>query len=586
MVHTLFHGLCHRLHARVLAGLLTLLLPAWAQAAAAPDVYLYVSPTTQAYLQSQNQAYGPIIKRWQVILKKSRRQAQTTSREQLLAGLPSGTLILPSSVALDEQERLAIQRFVAQGGNLLGTGLVGSRHAQGHEAGLDFLQSTFHVQAQGFYPDSDDAFFMPFGDGPLTWPIPAGRRMPLLPAKQTVLRLKAEHVAAVAMDWSRSMDPEANAVMAYHEAGASRLVYFSFPDTAWPDNQDVQLVLDASLAWLRREPMAYKAAWPNGYVASHLIEMDTEDKFPSAIYLAQQLEGEGLRGTFYCLTSEAARSPKLVHDLMARGHEIAYHADVHFGFNGDALGEQALRIQFMKQQMQGILGPRTSEVTGFRAPTESYDATTESLLYQHGLLHHAADESASEDRLPFFSDAGGKISVDKALVVLPRTQRDDINFQKLQFRPDQVAANLLYDLDLTVQSGAFSLLSVHSQNYVNGGLMQLPMKDYVRKVATYKDRLWVARADELTAWWRQREPVNVSQKSLGSRLQISVQSPAAVSGLSVFVTLPHNNAVMRVADASSTVPVHVKPIDAFRSALVFDRLTAGQTSLKVTFGAD
>ncbi|TXT40285.1 MAG: xylanase/chitin deacetylase [Comamonadaceae bacterium] len=586
MCHTLFHRFWQGFYIHLLLVVLTSMLPAWARLPPDPNLYLYISPTTQRYLQSQKQLYEHNTKRWHAHLKKYANQAHTIQREQLLGGLPTGTLILPNSIALDNEERQAIQHFVAKGGNLLGSGLIGSRNAQGEYVGLDFLQSTFHVQAHGFFPQTDDSFFMPFGDSPVTWPLPAGRRMPLLSAKDTVLRIKADHEASVGMDWSRSMDTQANGLMAYNEIGASRLVYFSFPDMAWPYNLDVQLVMDASLAWLRREPVAFKSAWPNGYLASHLIEMDTEDKFPTAVRLAEQLESEGLRGTFYCLTSEAARAPKLVQDLMKRGHEIAYHADVHFGFNGDSSGEQELRILFMKQQLQASLGERTVEATGFRAPTESYDATTELLLHKHGILHHAADESASEDRLPFFSDAGGKTSADKALVVLPRTQRDDINFQKLQFNQEMVSANLLYDLDLTVRSGAFSLLSVHSQNYVNGGLMLQPMKDYVQKAATYKDRLWIARGDEITTWWRKRERVNVAQKMRGSRLLISVQSPIDVPGLSVFVTLPHKNAVMRLADASNSALVRVKPIDAFRSALVFDKLASGQSLLNVTFDAD
>ncbi|PIZ23723.1 MAG: hypothetical protein CO065_15430 [Comamonadaceae bacterium CG_4_9_14_0_8_um_filter_57_21] len=558
---------------------------AWALASPNQALYLYASPTTDQYLRSQNQYYEQTVKRWRIYLKKYGPSAFAVTRAQLLAGLQPGTLILPTAIALDPQERQAIERFSAQGGNLLATGLVGSRDAQGQDVGLNFLQNTFHVRAHGFFPATEDSFFMPFGDGPVTWPIPAGRRMSMVSTKESVLRIEADHVASVVMDWSRSMENEANGIMAFDETANSRLVYFSFPDTAWPYNKDVQLVLDASIAWLRREPQAYKSAWPRGYVASHLIEMDTEDKFPSAVSLAKQLEGEGFKGTFYSLTSEAALVPDVVRDLMARGHEIAYHADVHFGFKGDSVGEQELRILFMKQQMQGILGQRIAEATGFRAPTESYDNTTETLLRKHGLMHHAADESASEDRLPFFSEAETGVPADKALVVLPRTQRDDINFQHLKFTPEQVTANLAYDLDLTVRSGAFGLLSVHSQNYIPGGLMLLAMKDYVHQVATYKDRLWVARGDEITAWWRQREAVQVQQDWHDSTLFVSLESPIPVQGLTVFVTLPEKNASVHVTAKPDSAKVHVKPIDPFRTALVFDTLNPGSTQLAVTFGS-
>lgn len=576
----------YRLRIMLMACLLTTSACGWALDSSKQALYLYASPTTDNYLRTQHQSYGQAFNRWRIYLKKYGRQARMVTREQLIAGLQPGTLILPTALALDVEERRAITQFIDQGGNLLGTGLMGSRDAQGQDVGLDFLQKTFHVRARGFFPATEDAFFMPFGDGPVTWPIPAGRRMSMVSSKNSVLRIEADHVASVVMDWSRSMDAQPNGIMAFEETDNSRLVYFSFPDTAWPYNQDVQLLFDASVAWLRREPQAFKAAWPHGYKASHLIEMDTEDKFPSAVKLAQQLEGEGFKGTFYSLTSEAALVPDVVRDLMARGHEIAYHADVHFGFKGDSSGEQELRILFMKQQMQGILGERTLEATGFRAPTESYDATTETLLRKHGLLHHAADESASEDRLPFFSEAETGIPIDKALVVLPRTQRDDINFQHLKFTPEQVTANLAYDLDLTVRSGAFGLLSVHSQNYVPGGLMLLAMKDYVHKVATYKDRLWVARGDEITAWWRQREAVQVAQEMQESALLVSLQSPFPVPGLTVLVTLPHKNATVHVTALPDASQVRVKLIDPFRVALVFDTLKPGQTQLQVTFSSE
>lgn len=546
-------------------------------------IYLYVSPTTERYMQLQGKFYGMDYQRWRKHLKKYGEQAGDITREQLLAGLKPGVLILPTAVALDQEERDAIRQFSARGGSLLGNGLIGTRDAQGQFVGLDFLHDTFYVRTHGFFPPSDDGFFMPFGDGPLTWTIPAARRMPLSVGQDTVLRIQADSTAAVVMDWARSMQTQVHTVAAFHESANSRVAYFSFPDSAWPYSKDTALLMESTLAWLRRMPQAFKAAWPNGYVASHLIEMDTEDKFFSAPSFAQHLESEGFKGTFYSLTSLAVFFPDMVRDLMKRGHEIAYHADVHFGFKGEAPGEQELRIRFMKQQMQAILGDRIAEATGFRAPTESYDATTEALLRKHGILHHAADESAHEDRLPFFSISEQGVPSDKALVVLPRTQLDDVSFMYLKFTPEQVKATLEYDLDLTVRSGAFGLLSVHSQNYIEGGLMLRTMGDYVRKVASYRDRLWVARGDEIASWWRQREAVRVDQRLVDEALHVKLETAVPVPGLSVFVTLPYKNATVRVSSNTHKTAVKIKPIDSFRAALVFDTVQPGNTLLRVTF---
>lgn len=545
-------------------------------------LYLYASPTTADYMQQQGQSHALTVKRWRTYLRKYGAQFQRISREELLDGLKPGVLILPTATALDAQERAAIQQFAQTGGSLLGNGLIGTVDAQGQSAGLGFLEGTFKVRTHGFFGPDDGAFFMPFGDGPLTWPIPAGRRMPINTSKAQVLRISAQQEAAVLMNWARSMQTEPFSVMAFDESAGSRSAYFSLSDEAWSSSRDNSLIMDATLAWLLRLPYAYKAAWPHGYQAAHLFGMDIDDQFHAAPVFAKHLESEGFKGTFYSLTSEAVRHPGLVRDLMTRGHEIAYHGDVHFGFKGDAEGEQELRLLFMKQQMQSILGDRAFEATGFRAPAESYDRTTEQLLRKHGILHHAANENAIEDRLPFFSVSEPGMDSRQALVVLPRTQLDDVRFRELQYTPEQVTSNLAFNLDLTVRSGSFGLVSVHSQNYVDGGLMRLTMQEYLRKVATYRDRLWVARGDEITTWWRQREAVQIDQRLIKDTLHIALKNPAPVPGLTVLVTLPRKDAKVRVV-ATGGALVRVKPMDSFRAALVFDTLPAGRTQLRVDF---
>ena len=67
---------------------------------------------------------------------------------------------------------------------------------------------------------------------------------------------------------------------------------------------------------------------------------------------------------------------------------------------GDAPREQELRIRFMKQQMQAILGDRADQATGFRAPTESYDANTEILLGCDGMLDRSAPTTITRSNRP------------------------------------------------------------------------------------------------------------------------------------------------------------------------------------------
>lgn len=555
------------------------------QAAPATEwpLFLYASPTTASALQQQGKRYEPLLEPWRRYLQKAGVPMQEASRAQLLAGLPRGVLIVPSAQALDNDERKAIQAYAAAGHSVLGTGLMGVHDAYGMGVGTAFLQALFKVQVRGFFSEGDDWFLMPFGDGPISWGLPAGRRISLgHVSAQSVLRLESEHLGGVIMNWSRERDPEPIGATAFHEDGGRR-VYFAFPESNWGFHKPVEFnrLLDNAIAWLRHEPQAYKAAWPHGYQAAHLIEMDTEDKFASAPNLAAHLESIGARGTFYCLTSEAVKNPDVVRDLLKRGHDIAYHADVHFGFRNMPIGEQDLRIQFMLQQMGTILGDQLPVATGFRAPTESYDRATEQVLRRRGLKHHAADPSATPDRLPFFSRAEARLGPNEALVVLPRTQMDDVDFTSFKLTPEQVLTILLYDLDLTVRGGGLGLLSVHSQNYIDGGLMRIAMADYMPRVAEYKSVLWVARGNDIAQWWRLRAPVEMESHRDGKTLHITVRSPQPVPGLSVMVTHMQRGGVPKLRDAPRKAQAEIKPVDDYRSALVIQALPAGQSEYEV-----
>jgi len=564
-----------------------------AQAVSASEfpIYLYTSPLTDKMLKDSGQSYDLALGRWQRYLRKYGKASREIGRQDLTTGaLPPGLLILASAQVLAPDERAAITAFTDRGGSLLATWATGNYDDVGHASGYGFLDTLLKVRVSGPYNSDAELMLMPFGDGPLTWALPAGRRMSIGKRTDQVLRAHADNVAAIFMDWIRSMDDAGgNIAISFHEAPTHRGAYFAFSELAWGYQApaDMTALLDGVVAWLRREPRVFKSAWPNGQVAAHLIEMDTEDKFFTAPRLADELERIGVKGSFYCLTSEALKYPGIVQDLAARGHEVAYHADVHIGFKGENAAEQETRILRMKQQLEGILKDAAHPPTGFRAPTEGYDGTTEVLLRKHGILHHAADPSSTQDRIPFFSMAEPGLGADEALVVLPRTQFDDVNFKRMQYRESRVVETMTHDLDLALRSGALSLLSVHSQNFVDGGLMREPVSRYVDLVARQKGRLWVARGDQIAAWWRLRERVKVRQtkSEKGLRLQVSVRGEDPVDGLTVFAVLPAKNVPPSVEKLSQSAPVfQIRTIDAFRSAIVFDRLVAGEYEYLLQFG--
>jgi peptidoglycan/xylan/chitin deacetylase (PgdA/CDA1 family) len=342
-----------------------------------------------------------------------------------------------------------------------------------------------------------------------------------------------------------------------------------------------------ALCWLQHRPVLYKASWPFPYRAAFVVEMDTEHEFQNARRFAAMVDSRDIRATFYSLTSVAVRFPELVRELAQR-HEIAYHADVHDGFKGQPASVQARRLDTMQAQMKSILGD-ISNVTGFRAPTESYDKTTEDLLMQRGILHHAADPDRTHARVPlFYPNTPG--AMQRTLVVLPRTQADDINMLR-NSNPDKetLRKRLIGDFDRVLQMGGFGLLSVHSQNFGEGSLLVAALPEFLDHAATYREQVWLAPSVKVADWWRTRERLAYVVSTKGGKLDLDVivTGEQPLSDVNLIVTNPRADASVRIQAASSgaTLPT-VKAIDKFRTALVFSDMPAGNYSYSLAFSDD
>ncbi|NEX64577.1 polysaccharide deacetylase family protein [Noviherbaspirillum galbum] len=560
-------------------------------AGALNNIYLYRSPATTMFFQVNGSDYSAMLQPWREYLKSFGRDFREVRKKDLLAGLEPGVLVLGSTLLLGEDERSAINAYLQRGGSLLATWGTGARDGRGRWNGYRFIEKTFDMTVDGeINADSERLFMMPNGDGPLTWPLPAGMRMYMGKVAEPLLRIHGPQLAARYMDWGRtpSLDTPDGAI-SYAEIQGARRVYLSFPESTWstlPDKQ-MRLMLDAVMSWLRRQPRSWLAAWPKGKLAAGLLEMDTEDKFPNAINFADDLEKAGIQGTFYCLTSEAIKYPDVVRQLRQRGHELAYHADIHIGFAGQPAQQQEERLQSMLEQMGDILGPDTSMLTGFRAPTESYDRITELLLRKYGMRHHAADPASTEARLPFFSAADPRFGVDDALVVLPRTNYDDINFKTSGFDDERIAKQLVRDFEESVEMGALGLLSVHSQSYGPEGSMTLGMPTLLRYIGQRREKIWLVRADEITEWWRKRAHVSLTSdpNGTGETVDILVRPPVKVDGLTVMVTHPARGKMPIQVRALTTGAPETKlmPVDEYRTAIVLGNTSPGSYRFEVKF---
>jgi peptidoglycan/xylan/chitin deacetylase (PgdA/CDA1 family) len=570
-----------------------------ARAADEVPIYLYQSPLTAAFFKNNGADYSIFLQRWREYLKQYGGNFQHVNRKELLTGLKPGVLILASAILLDEAERTAIADYADHGGNVLLTWGSGVRDGKGAWRGYQFLQDLMAVKVQGKLERNQDEWFLNlFGDGPLSWPIAAGKRIYLGRTAEQPLRLSAPLLAARYLDWGRS--PSANSetgAIVYGEKNGSRRVMFGFSESSWQYDQDNDLIplLDATLAWLRHQVRIWPATWPQGFQAAHLLEMDTEDKFHSAENFAADLDAIKAKGTFYCLTSIAKNQKKLLNQLAAN-HEVGYHGDVHTGFKGKSAEQQEQRIVTMQKELAGALDAQfVPRVIGFRAPTESFDATTEQLLRKHGIRYQVSNPEYAEARLPFFSQSEENLDGNTALVILPRTQNDDLNYGKMKKNPEQIIAQMGREFDYVLEMGALGVLSVHSQNYATGGwflksgFMKKLVPPYLQRLQQHRQQIWVASGSEIAEWWRAKSRVKQTSDTPSDQLAFQVSAPGVAQNLGFLITHPdmtqkekHNRLQIQSLRPSQPQPT-IKAIDAFRSVILFEPLAAGNYAYQIRF---
>lgn len=553
---------------------------------ASKNVMLYASPASKAYYTQIGGNYEMLLSPWRNYFANRKLDYKELKEPAQLRDYRGGVLVVPSALALSDEERAEIQSFRSRGGALLATWASGSRNGKGEWAGWQFLES-LGVKMVGEIPaNAEIGHLIVNGESPVSHQLPAGQRIGLTRTAETLLRAKGEMTAARFMNWSRITDPERRdeGAILYAETGVSRSAYFAFAESAWESHPQLMYdVIDDTLQWLQRDPAIVRAAWPNGKRAAQIMEMDTEEGFPNALVFADMMRAIDYRATFYVLTSVGRRYPEVMSQL-ARQFEIGYHADVHDSFKGQPAKLQEQRMQIMRTEMSTVI-PDISGLTGFRAPLEGYDETTEQLLQKFGIRHHAADPSRSDARLPLLAKLKGVETAD-ALVVLPRTQRDDINLSGPNMMAAQVTTALIDDFNLALDNGALGLLSVHSQNFWPQGTLASAMPAFLDHVKQYRSQMWLASAGQVADWWRDRERFKLSSNRAGKRLEffITITGKAPLSGASAIVMLPQKGTLPTVQPMKIGLPgPSVQKIDDYRAAIVFDTLKPGNYAYQLAF---
>ncbi len=557
-------------------------------APASTKLILYASPSSMLYFSKIGGNYDNLLNPWRLYFKDRGLNVTELKDPAELNKQSEGVLIVPSALSLSDQEREAISGFRAKGGGVLATWATGTRTGSGDWAGWQFLESLGAKSAGEIPPDSESRQLTLTGESPLTFQQPAGARIWMGKTTESLLRLTGESVAARFMNWPRVPEGDRlnEGAIVYSDAGSSagRAVVFAFAETSWESRPFMaHQVFDDTLKWLQRQPSVVRAAWPNGKTSAQVMEMDTEQSFQNASAFAAMMKSIGYRSTFYLLTSVAVQFPEVTKAL-ARDFEVGYHGDIHVSFKDQPIYTQEQRILNMKAELASVLSD-TSTITGFRAPTEGYDAATELLLHKHGIRHHAADPSRLEGRVPTLVKMQG-VPVEDALIVLARTQRDDINLYWEKLDVIQTTKALVDDFDLAADTGALGFLSIHSQNFDEGSVLRQAMPAFLTHLQTRRNQVWLASSGQVAQWWRDRERITISSSIAGKRLDfnVTVKGTQPVNGATFVIMLPQKGLLpsVRSTKIGQVVP-RVVMLDDYRAVLIFESLKPGDYVFQASF---
>ena len=548
------------------------------------EVALYRSPASSAYLHRVGGNYEPIIAQWRRFLLEHKRPFREIDNTAALSNLGTMVLIVPTAIALSEAERAAIVQHQRRGGSVLASGPIGARDDEGTWQGWEFAQALFGLKVTDEVPASaDDRYLITIAETPITLGLQSGTRVWLGSSTEAALRFTGGHAAARLSNWGRDSGGK-GASLAYGDVAGARWVLFGFTENSW-DAQPVQMSLLAAnaLDWLQGRPLAHVADWPANHRAAQLVAMDVEEDSDNALTLASMLDAVQIHGSFYVLGSVAAQASTTLAAL-ARSHEIAFRGDRAEGFKGQPSSEQRQRLLSMKKQLASVF-PLAEKATGFRAPAESYDETTEEILLSLGLRYHVADPSRVNYRLPLLSEVKAPAGT-SPLVVLPRTQRDDFSLLSAPANSVQdIATALRADLDAVIDQGALGVLSLSSRNFAKDSAMQHAMAPLLIALAQQRRTLWLTTGSELAQWWQQRSQLRTQLTMVGTRqeLELSNVGSQPVRSATVIVTHPRASSFILKPTKAWIPQAMVVQLDAYRSAVVFDEIKPGNYAYQALF---
>src|SRR2546421_3828705 len=131
----------------------------WAAAACAErPLVLLRSDITEAFFRGNGGQYELVLSPWRQFFARQHLTAREMHAAELASLNEPGVLILPSTVALSDEERAAIRARLAAGWSVLGTWALGVRDGEGQWSGYGLIEELFGVSVQAQISGTEEHF--------------------------------------------------------------------------------------------------------------------------------------------------------------------------------------------------------------------------------------------------------------------------------------------------------------------------------------------------------------------------------------------------------------------------------------------
>jgi hypothetical protein len=552
-------------------------------------IYLYESPSTAKYFASVGGRYDLLTRPWRDYADSQKFDFVVVSALSEVVPEKNNVLVLPSAVALSEDERRDVIRYKAAGGSVLLTWATGARDGSGKWVGWDFLRQIAGVEVDADLPETAATHqILTKGESPLTYNMAPASRIDLGNTAERPIFFRGGGIAALAGDdsvaWNSAQSPRS--VLAFNEfsnQNLSRVVAFGVPETAWEYNRDqMHQLLNGTFSWLTRQPVIIKGHWPRGASSAYMIAVNSPDTLVTAQAVSNVFQSNRYMGTFFIPSSIIASQNDAL-GAIEGASEIAYLGDSNLGFKGQTEAVQSQRIR----QMISSMPPAFYKArTGFQAPNFSFDSVTEQLLYENNIDYHLSKRQEYRPRQPYFGAVKNE-RVGERFVILPLQDKDIFEtIPSANLGDTDFLKYALNHFDNTVAQGAFGCLLIKPRRYDINQHFESQLNSIISHAKSGKGVTWFSNGHDISKWWNDRDrfQLRVRHSNVRIAFDISNVGDAAIANASIIVMLPDKSQIpsIRALKAGQPEP-QIERLDEYRAAIIFNSLPVGDFSYQIAF---